>query len=365
MALAADVRIAGPKALFDARFQKLGLHPGGGATWMLQRGVGPQVARAALLFGMRFDAESAVRHGLALSVADDPVAAALELAAGPAAAPREVVLATKATMRATASPGSLDAEQHELPRTSNSGRRPPRSSHRSSPPDWPRRSGSKRDRYRSSSAVSGDSISLRSSPRNCATLAPSATRWSNTQVSVIWGRTTTVSSSGHRPRFERPHAQDRGLRIVDHRHAVIEPERPEVRHGKRRAGKLGRFQRACPGVPNQPRDAVSEFARGLVLRVSDHRDQQTAGRGDRETQMDRVMGVHLRAVRAVDPGGIENLVVRQRDNQKPQSEHERRDDSSPRRELSRSKRTKAVQSTCTLACASGILLRDNVIRSAI
>jgi enoyl-CoA hydratase len=114
LALAADVRIAGPGALFDTRFQKLGLHPGGGATWMMQRAVGPQVARAALLFGMRFDAESAVRHGLALTVADDPVAAALELAAGPAAAPREVVLATKATMRATASPGSLDNEQHVL-----------------------------------------------------------------------------------------------------------------------------------------------------------------------------------------------------------------------------------------------------------
>src|ERR1700759_979633 len=114
LALAADVRIAGPHALFDARFQKLGIHPGGGATWMLQRGVGPQVARAALLFGMRFDAESAVRHGLALSIADDPVAAALELAAGPAAAPREVVLATKATMCATASPGSVVADQHEL-----------------------------------------------------------------------------------------------------------------------------------------------------------------------------------------------------------------------------------------------------------
>lgn len=114
LAMAADVRIAGPAALFDPRFQKLGLHPGGGATWMLQRAVGPQVARAALLFGMRFDAEAAVRHGLALTVADDPVAAALELAAGPASAPREVVLATKATLRATASPGSIDTEHHEL-----------------------------------------------------------------------------------------------------------------------------------------------------------------------------------------------------------------------------------------------------------
>ena len=113
LALAADIRIAGPHAVFDPRFQKLGIHPGGGATWMLQRAVGPQVARAALLFGMSFDAEAAVRHGLALSIAGDPVAAALELAAGPAAAPREVVLATKASMRATAIPGFNDAAPHE------------------------------------------------------------------------------------------------------------------------------------------------------------------------------------------------------------------------------------------------------------
>jgi enoyl-CoA hydratase len=112
LALACDVRIAGPAALFDARFQKLGIHPGGGMTWMLQRAVGPQVARAALLFGMRFDADAAVRHGLALEVADDPVAAARQLAAGPASAPREVVIATKATMRATSSPGSIDTELH-------------------------------------------------------------------------------------------------------------------------------------------------------------------------------------------------------------------------------------------------------------
>ncbi|MBY0443119.1 MAG: enoyl-CoA hydratase [Mycobacteriaceae bacterium] len=114
LALATDVRIAGPTAVFDARFQKLGLHPGGGATWMLQRAIGPQAARAALLFGMRFDAEAAVRHGLALRVADDPVGAALQLAAGPAKAPRNVVLATKATLRATATPGTIDSEQHEL-----------------------------------------------------------------------------------------------------------------------------------------------------------------------------------------------------------------------------------------------------------
>ena len=112
LALACDVRIAGPRALFDPRFQKLGIHPGGGMTWMLQRAAGPEVARAALLFGMRFDAEAAVRHGVALSIADDPVAAAFTLAGGPASAPREVVIATKATMRATISPGSVDTDQH-------------------------------------------------------------------------------------------------------------------------------------------------------------------------------------------------------------------------------------------------------------
>ncbi len=112
LALACDVRIAGPAALFDARFQKLGIHPGGGMTWMLQRAVGPQLARAALLFGARFDAHAAVSHGLALAIADDPVKAARELAAGPASAPREVVIATKATMRATISPGSIDTQLH-------------------------------------------------------------------------------------------------------------------------------------------------------------------------------------------------------------------------------------------------------------
>lgn len=114
LALACDVRIAGPKAVFDPRFQKLGLHPGGGMTWMLQRAVGPEIARAALLFGMRFDAAAAVRHGLALDVADNPVGVALALAAGPASAPRDVVVATKATMRATIHPGAVDTDHHAI-----------------------------------------------------------------------------------------------------------------------------------------------------------------------------------------------------------------------------------------------------------
>ena len=70
--------------------------------------IGPQAARAALLFGMQFDAVAAERHGLVLKIADDPVAAALELAAGRRRR-RDVVLATKASMRATAIPASSTA----------------------------------------------------------------------------------------------------------------------------------------------------------------------------------------------------------------------------------------------------------------
>ena len=57
LALAADVRIAGPAALFDPRFQKLGIHPGGGATWMLQRAVGVQAA------GLRCCSDALRRRG--------------------------------------------------------------------------------------------------------------------------------------------------------------------------------------------------------------------------------------------------------------------------------------------------------------
>jgi enoyl-CoA hydratase len=130
LVLAADVRIAGRDALFEPRFQRLGIHPGGGATYMLQRAVGVQTARAAMLFGMRLDADEAVMSGLALRTAEDPVAAALELAGAPARAPRTLVVTTKASMRATVNPGFEDIAQHraavavELPHQADSIRSP-------------------------------------------------------------------------------------------------------------------------------------------------------------------------------------------------------------------------------------------------
>jgi enoyl-CoA hydratase len=102
LALAADLRLAGPRAKFDARFLQLGLHPGGGYTWMAQRVLGAQGAAAVTLFGEAVDAAEAERIGLVHRVADDVVAAAVEMASRAAAANRELAITTKATMRLTA-----------------------------------------------------------------------------------------------------------------------------------------------------------------------------------------------------------------------------------------------------------------------
>jgi enoyl-CoA hydratase len=101
LALACDVLVAGPKARFDARFLQLGIHPGGGMTWMLQRKVGPQTAMAMTLLGQSLDADEAVRTGLAYTSAEDPLAVAKELARAAAEAPAALVRTIKATMRVT------------------------------------------------------------------------------------------------------------------------------------------------------------------------------------------------------------------------------------------------------------------------
>lgn len=102
LALACDVRLAGPRARFDSRFLPLGLHPGGGYTWMAQRVLGYQRAAAMTLFGEVMDAAEAARTGLVHRVADDVLAAAVELAGRAAALPRDLVVTTKASMRLTA-----------------------------------------------------------------------------------------------------------------------------------------------------------------------------------------------------------------------------------------------------------------------
>jgi enoyl-CoA hydratase len=100
LALACDVRIVGESGRFDTRFVKLGIHPGGGHTWMLERLVGPQTAAAMVLFSEVVAGPEAVRLGLAWQCVPDAdlLTTATALAARAAAAPHELVLRVKQTM---------------------------------------------------------------------------------------------------------------------------------------------------------------------------------------------------------------------------------------------------------------------------
>jgi enoyl-CoA hydratase len=110
LALACDVRIAARSARFDTRFLQLGLHPGGGHTWMMSRLLGPQGAAATVVFGDVLDGEAAERHGLAWRCVDDDrlVEDALAFAGRAASAPRALARRVKQTLRRVADVSSPD-----------------------------------------------------------------------------------------------------------------------------------------------------------------------------------------------------------------------------------------------------------------
>jgi enoyl-CoA hydratase len=80
LALACDVRIAGPDASFGATFAKIGLHPGGGCTYFLVRAIGRSRALQTLLLGATLGADQAVEWGLAEGPEERPLEVAVELA---------------------------------------------------------------------------------------------------------------------------------------------------------------------------------------------------------------------------------------------------------------------------------------------
>jgi len=110
LALACDVRVAGRSARFDTRFLQLGLHPGGGHTWMMSNLLGPQGAAATVVFGDALDGEAAERKGLAWRCFDDDslIESALAFAAKAASAPRLLARRVKQTLRQVGTVTSLD-----------------------------------------------------------------------------------------------------------------------------------------------------------------------------------------------------------------------------------------------------------------
>ena len=116
LALVCDVRLAAASARFDTRFLNLGLHPGGGHTWMAHRIVGPQTVAATVLFGEILNGAEAERVGLVWKCLpdDELLDYARMMAARAAAVPVELLRRTKATLADVATltdhPTAVDRE---------------------------------------------------------------------------------------------------------------------------------------------------------------------------------------------------------------------------------------------------------------
>jgi enoyl-CoA hydratase len=117
LALACDVRLAGASARFDARFLQLGIHPGGGHTWMMRNAVGPQATAATVLFGEVLSGAEAERIGLTWRCVpdDELLPLAITMAGRAAAAPPALVERVKATIGDMATVDAhADAVEREL-----------------------------------------------------------------------------------------------------------------------------------------------------------------------------------------------------------------------------------------------------------
>ena len=116
LALACDVRLVTPEASFDTRFLQLGIHCGGGHTWLLQRALSWEQSVNALLLGQVLRGEQAVEAGLALACVNQENlrGKAREQLAKLASVPRSLIEQSKASLvRAAASVGHAQMVEHE------------------------------------------------------------------------------------------------------------------------------------------------------------------------------------------------------------------------------------------------------------
>lgn len=101
LACMCDVRIASTKAKFAESFVKLGIIPGDGGAWLLQRIIGQAKATLLSLTGETIDAETALEYGLVTSVvpAEDVVEEAIAIATKMVANPGHALRLTKRLLR--------------------------------------------------------------------------------------------------------------------------------------------------------------------------------------------------------------------------------------------------------------------------
>jgi enoyl-CoA hydratase/carnithine racemase len=96
LALCCDLRLASDSARFGATFVRLGIHPGGGAAYLLARLIGPARAAELLLVGELVDASRALEMGLVNRVVPDD-----ELGTRTAALASSITVGAPAVVRMT------------------------------------------------------------------------------------------------------------------------------------------------------------------------------------------------------------------------------------------------------------------------
>ncbi|MHB1526376.1 MAG: enoyl-CoA hydratase/isomerase family protein [Candidatus Dormibacteria bacterium] len=111
LALSCDLRVLSRDARLAAPFLRLGIHPGGGCSWLLTRLGGTAAARELLLLGQPVSADRAFELGLANRVLPGPELAetALEWARSIAALPGPVVRDLKRTLALAEAGASFEA----------------------------------------------------------------------------------------------------------------------------------------------------------------------------------------------------------------------------------------------------------------
>jgi 2-(1,2-epoxy-1,2-dihydrophenyl)acetyl-CoA isomerase len=114
LAMTCDIAIAAPGASFIQAFSKIGLVPDAGGSWLLRERLGLARAMALAMTGDKLTAAQARDWGMIWEVADDCVAAAMEMAQRLAAMPTKALVATRHLLRDGANrtlDQQLDAER--------------------------------------------------------------------------------------------------------------------------------------------------------------------------------------------------------------------------------------------------------------
>jgi enoyl-CoA hydratase len=102
LAMACDIRIASGDAWFESRFFTLGIHPGGGHSWLLPQLMGWQQAATMIFSGERLSGTEALNLGFIkeLVPADELLTRAKALTQHLTSVPAELVRQTKMSMLA-------------------------------------------------------------------------------------------------------------------------------------------------------------------------------------------------------------------------------------------------------------------------